>query len=121
MVGKNKLRLGRQHNIVVNYCCKRKLQEKNETEETIGFFVEFLSLVTYQSGKRGWPSGPPKYAYELGSLVLEMRKLSATSEAELIHRVVRVWVRNHPGQKQRLFLPFGNKFKFGRKGARRLR
>ena len=88
------------------------MQEENETEETIRFFVEFLSLVTYQSGKRGWPSGPPEYANVLDSLVLEMRKLSAASKAELIHRVVPIWVRNHPGQKQRLFLPFGNKFKF---------
>ena len=34
---------------------------------------------------------------------------------------MRVWVRNRLGQKQRLFLSFGNEFKFGREGARRLR
>ena len=31
-------------NIVVNYCCKLK---EAETEQTIGFYVSFLSLVTF--------------------------------------------------------------------------
>ena len=34
---------------------------------------------------------------------------------------MRVWVQNHPGQKQRLFLTSGNKLKFGHEEARRLR
>ena len=38
-----------------------------------------------------------------------------------MHRLMREYVRNYAGRKQRLFLPVGNKFKFGPKGARRLR
>ena len=53
--------------------------EETETEETIGFFVTFLSLVTFQLGSG---AGPPGYAYVLGSFVLKMRKILATSEAE---------------------------------------
>ena len=56
--------------------------EETETEETIGFFVIFLSLVTFQLRGRGGPLGPPGYTYVLGSFVLEMKKLSATSEAQ---------------------------------------
>ena len=33
--------------IVVNYCYKRKMLEETETEETLAFFVTFLSLVTF--------------------------------------------------------------------------
>ena len=51
--------------------------EKPEIEETKGFFVTFLSLVTFYLGV-----GPLGYAYVLGSSALEMRKLLATSEAE---------------------------------------
>ena len=39
--------------------------EETETEETKGFFVAFLSLVTFQLGVG---SGIPGYTYELGSL-----------------------------------------------------
>ena len=56
-----------------------------------------------------------------GQFVLEIRKRLAISEAVSIHWLMPVWVRNHLGQKQRLFLLFGNKFKFGREEARRLR
>ena len=52
-----------------------------ETEETIGFFVTFLSLVIFQlRGRAPWP--PPGYAYVPGSFVLEMRKLLTTFKAE---------------------------------------
>ena len=51
-----------------------------ETEKTQSFFfVTFLSLATFQLGGEAAPHG---YAYVLGSFVLEMRKLLATSEAE---------------------------------------
>ena len=36
--------------IVVRYCCKRKMLKRTETEETIGFFVTFLSLMKFQFG-----------------------------------------------------------------------
>ena len=39
--------------------------QETETEETKGFFVTFLSLVTFQLGGSG---GIPGYAYVLGSL-----------------------------------------------------
>ena len=39
--------------------------EETEAEETKGFFVTFLSLVTFQLGRGG---GIPGYAYVLGSL-----------------------------------------------------
>ena len=44
--------------IVVNYCYTRvllyvKMLREIETEETIGFFVTFLSLVVFQLGV-GW-------------------------------------------------------------------
>ena len=39
--------------------------EETETEETRGFFVTFLSLVTFQLEAGG---GIPGYAYVLGSL-----------------------------------------------------
>ena len=44
-------------NVIVNYCCKRELLKQTETEETIGFFVTFLSWVTFQLGRgRFWAS-----------------------------------------------------------------
>ena len=36
--------------IRISYCCKQKMLEETETEETGGFFVTFLSLVTFQLG-----------------------------------------------------------------------
>ena len=39
-------------NVVVNYCCKRKMLKENGTEKTLGFFVTFLLLVTFQFGER---------------------------------------------------------------------
>ena len=39
--------------------------EETETEETRGFFVAFLSLVTFQLGTGG---SIPGYAYVLGNL-----------------------------------------------------
>ena len=44
----------------------------------MAFFVTFLSFVTFQLGR----GGSPGYAYVLGSFVLDMRKLLATSKAE---------------------------------------
>ena len=40
--------------------------KETEAEETKGFFVTFLSLVTFQLGGGG--GGIPGYAYVLGSL-----------------------------------------------------
>ena len=57
--------------------------EETETEETIGIFVTFLSLATFQLGGRGGIHNPPSYAYVLRSFDLAMRKLLATSETEL--------------------------------------
>ena len=53
---------------MVNYCCMRvllyaKMLKETKTEETIVFFVTFLSLVAFQLGCPG-PLGPPSgYAY----------------------------------------------------------
>ena len=54
-------------NIIVNYCCTRvllyaKMPKETETEETIVFFVTFLSLVAFQFGELE-PPGPSGYAY----------------------------------------------------------
>ena len=46
-----------------------------ETEETIVFFVAFLSLVAFQLGGGG-PPGPPGYANVLGSPSLAHMMLS---------------------------------------------
>ena len=48
-------------NIVVNYCCMRvllyaKMLKEAKTEETIVFFVTFLSLVAFQLGGARVPS-----------------------------------------------------------------
>ena len=42
-----------------------KMVEETEPEETIVFFVTFLSLVTFQlgGGVPGPPEPPPRYAY----------------------------------------------------------
>ena len=50
-------------NIIINYCCTRvlfyaKMLKETETEETIVFFVIFLSLVAFQLG-----GGGTGYAY----------------------------------------------------------
>ena len=45
-------------NIIVNYCCKRKMPKETKTEEAIGCFVTFLSLVAFQlEGAAPLPSG----------------------------------------------------------------
>ena len=50
-------------NIIVGYSCTRvllyaKMLKETETEETIVFFVTFLSLVALQLGRGGGPSPP---------------------------------------------------------------
>ena len=55
--------------INVNYfctrvCCTRKMLIETETEETIGFFVTFLSLVALLFGEGRPLNPPPGYAYE---------------------------------------------------------
>ena len=50
-------------NIIVNYCCtriccKQKMLKETEAEETIVFFVTFLTLVAFQllgGGSLGYP------------------------------------------------------------------
>ena len=51
--------------------------QETETEETKGFFVTFLSLVTFQLG-----GGDPWLRLCAGQFVLELRKLLPHSEAE---------------------------------------
>ena len=65
--------------IVINYCCKQKMLEEAETEETRDFFVAFLSFVTFQLGAGG---RDPWLHLCAGQFVLEITKLLATSEAE---------------------------------------
>ena len=56
--------------IIVNYCCTRDAvrktyKKRTETEETIFFFVTFLSLDAFQLKGRGWGRGfcpPPPLA-----------------------------------------------------------
>ena len=63
-VGWQKLNCGARApwiNIIVSYCCTLALlyaKMLKETEETIAFFVTFLSLVAFQLGGAG-PPGPP--------------------------------------------------------------
>ena len=80
LVGKNEIEGAwtPRINIIVNYCCTRvllyaKMLTETETEETIVFFVTFLSLVAFQVGGGGGP-GPlgnevrvatPGYAYAM--------------------------------------------------------
>ena len=40
------------------------MQKETETEETIVFFVTFLSLVTFQLGGPEPPGAPSSYAYD---------------------------------------------------------
>ena len=40
-------------NIIVTYCCTRKILKETETEETMGFFIAFLSLVALEVGEGG--------------------------------------------------------------------
>ena len=42
---------------VAIYCCKRKVLK--EIEQTIGFFVTFLSLMTFQWERGGAPAPSP--------------------------------------------------------------
>ena len=88
-----------------------------ETEETIGFFCHIFVIGGISFGRGGHPALPSK-PYELGSFVLEMTKLLATSDAEFNSSVGTGMGSKPSGKKQWLFLPFGNKFRFGRKGAR---
>ena len=60
LVGKNEIEGAwtPRINIIVNYCCTRvllyaKMLTETETEETIVFFVTFLSLVAFQLGRGG--------------------------------------------------------------------
>ena len=53
-------------NIVVSYCCKRKMLK--ETEETMGFFVTFLSMVKFQLRETRAPCPP------LATPMLRVRK-----------------------------------------------
>ena len=51
-------------NIIAGYYCTRvlfyaKMLKKTETEETIVFFVTFLSLVGFQWGEAESPDPPP--------------------------------------------------------------
>ena len=63
LVGKHEIEGARALwiNIIIDYCCTRVLlyaKMLKETEETIVFFVTFLSLVAFQLGGAG-PLGPP--------------------------------------------------------------
>ena len=41
------------------YCCTQKMLKNIETDETIGFFVTFLSLVAFQLEGPGLHTPPP--------------------------------------------------------------
>ena len=43
----------------IAYCCTAKLLKETETEETIAFFVTFLSWVAFQLGGGGGAPEPP--------------------------------------------------------------
>ena len=91
--------------------------EETETEETKGLFCHIFDIGYISIGGRT----PPGHAYVLGSFVLKMRKLFATSEAEFNFLVGASMGSKPSGTKAAVILPFGNKFKFEREGARRLR
>ena len=72
---------------VVNYCCKQKMLEETETEETFDLFghifvIDDILIGGKKSDRLPPPPNPPGYANVLGSFILEMRKLLATSDAE---------------------------------------
>ena len=90
--------------------------EETETEETRGFFVTCLSLVTFQLG-----AGSLATPMRAGQFVLEIKKRLATSEAEF-NSLVGAGMGAKPfGTKAAVIFAFRNRFKFGREGARRLR
>ena len=71
--------------------------KKNETEETIGFFVIFLSLVKFQLGGGGPPAPPPPplgYAYapseenKKGVCKFSARFLAFSNETSTIRKIV---------------------------------
>ena len=66
-MGKNWIEEAWSSFILINYNrCQQKMLEETENEETRGFFVAFLSLVTFEleAGRGGFAG----YAYVLGSL-----------------------------------------------------
>ena len=54
-------------NIIVNYCCTRKMLQKPEAEETKGLFVTFLSLVAFQL-EGPWSSAPMAHMLKTSGL-----------------------------------------------------
>ena len=72
--------------MIVNYCCTRVLLyamilKETKTEETIVFFVTFLSLVAFQLGGSG-PTGPPGYAYGGRGVCPHRRKIVKICKCE---------------------------------------
>ena len=47
-------------NIIFHFCCTRKMLKETETEETIGFFATFLSLVAHFNIGYACPPPPAK-------------------------------------------------------------
>ena len=61
--------------------------KETETEETIVFFVTFLSLVAFQLGG-GWaPRAPPDYAYD--AVVLSVDKTNHYKE-QLFRKIFKI-------------------------------
>ena len=88
-----------------------------ETEETIGFFCHSF-VIGHIPIKCNCL--PPGYAYVLDIFVSEVRKHLGTSEAGFNSSVCAGMGSKPSGTKAAvIFLPFGNKFKFGREEARR--
>ena len=95
-------------NIVLNYCCERKMIKEIKTEETLVLFVTFLSLVTFQLGGRALC--PPLAPLMFWDFFSEMRKLLASSEAEFNSSVGADMGSKPSGTKAAVIFAFGNKF-----------
>ena len=85
LVAKNLIEVARAPwiNIIVNYCCTRvllytEMLQKTETEETILFFVTFLSLVAFQLGGGGPPR--PPLATPMGGVLKDVLSLEDVLE-----------------------------------------
>ena len=93
LVGKHEIEGARALwiNIIIDYCCTRVLlyaKRLKETEETIVFFVTFLSLVAFQLGVYAYDLGPvlitpSGYAYDLGPVLIKLMQLERVADEGL--------------------------------------
>ena len=81
--------------IIVNYCCTRKIREETETEETINFFVRFLSFVALQFGVPGSLQSTPMMLIHR-SMDLDYWWPYLVSNIKMVREVIVLLARHYP-------------------------